>query len=451
MHVVTAVFAADVVLYGMQNANTMIMTGDEAKPKTLFLLSFLHKEKKEMMRTGSTSSSGSSDQRPFVANKDRSILLAVAFITLWTAISFKSENAMIASSSSSLSSSFRPEELTIITDDEKEDDHDDFAKTIEKTQPPIVSIPNRTNLIATATTTTKTTIGGNDNMTSYHQSRMIPKPSSDYVVPILKKDQIMQKGTSNAPIVIEKYKLIFFSIQKVGGTVWKQLFKRVLGRNDWRTGKTWGKDSVSGLHSLYRYSVEEATQMMNDPNWTKAIMVREPKERFLSAYLDKGFKTDYAYQRCCRFPERYKTEKTCPKAKERKTNQFTFEEFMNLTETCHDTHWLPQSRRIQSKFLPLLNWVGHMETAYDDAYELLTHVGIWEEFGKSGWGIGQNESIFQSTSNVKHKTDDHNANAKSNSRLAQYYTPELERRMEQRLQTDYDISQFGLQLIKIKY
>jgi hypothetical protein len=38
-----------------------------------------------------------------------------------------------------------------------------------------------------------------------------------------------------APIVIEKYKLIFFTLPKCGCTVWKQLFRRMMGYSDWST------------------------------------------------------------------------------------------------------------------------------------------------------------------------------------------------------------------------
>ena len=32
---------------------------------------------------------------------------------------------------------------------------------------------------------------------------------------------------------------------------------------------------------------EEATEMINDPNWTKFVFLRDPAERLKSAYLDK--------------------------------------------------------------------------------------------------------------------------------------------------------------------
>ena len=295
-----------------------------------------------------------------------------------------------------------------------------------------------------------------------NSSRTMPAPNSNnsssnnnnnsnsterLFVRVQKGDQIMKRGTMNAPIVIEKYKLIFFPIQKVGGTVWKQLFKRMLGRRNWYKGQSLGgPDKSSGLHSLYQYSLQDATEMMNDPNWTKAIMVRDPKERFLSAYLDKGFNSKYFYQKCCSKKKKKHNHHRCGNGTK---HHFSFETFIDVTSSCRNSHWDPQSHRVQSKYLPLLTFVGHLETAYDDAKELLTRVGGWERFGANGWGVGKNESIFQSTSNVRHKTAE--SSSSSRSRLAHYYTPDLERQIEKRMQSDYNVPQFGLPMTKIKY
>jgi hypothetical protein len=92
------------------------------------------------------------------------------------------------------------------------------------------------------------------------------------------------------------------------------------------------------------------------------------------------------------------------------------------------TLWQGHSTAANKKFLPLLDFVGHLETAAQDAKELLERIGAWDEYGKSGWGKYGNESIFQSN-NVLHKTaDDSSA---SSARLSKYYTPESEARVEE--------------------
>jgi Sulfotransferase family len=94
-----------------------------------------------------------------------------------------------------------------------------------------------------------------------------------------------------APIVLEQYKLVFFTIPKVGCTAWKQLFRRMMGYRDWKNENVhdmqpWNPES-NGLKYLYHYDRVTASTMMTSPEWTRAIIVRDPKERFLSAYLDK--------------------------------------------------------------------------------------------------------------------------------------------------------------------
>jgi hypothetical protein len=102
---------------------------------------------------------------------------------------------------------------------------------------------------------------------------------------------------------------------------------------------------------------------------------------------------------------------------------------------------------VEDKYVKTLDFVGHLETAAEDARVLLKRIGAWEEYGKSGWGKYANESIFESTSNVMHKTG--NGTEDSYSRLAQYYTPELERTIERRFASDY--SKYGLPLKKVQF
>lgn len=89
-----------------------------------------------------------------------------------------------------------------------------------------------------------------------------------------------------SPIVIESHKLIFFTVPKVGCTVFKQLFRRMDGYQNWKT-KYPHDPRTNGLTYMNKYSIKESTRMMNSNEWTKAIFVRDPKEKFLSAYLDK--------------------------------------------------------------------------------------------------------------------------------------------------------------------
>ena len=177
----------------------------------------------------------------------------------------------------------------------------------------------------------------------------------------------MKPGTNHAPIILPDYKLIFFPLQKVGGTVWKQLFRRMMGFPDWRTGPTWGP--MTGLIQLHHFDLPNATRLLNDPTYLRAMMVRDPKDRFLSAYLDKAVKTDYLMTHFCPQPSKNKKSSAQNAAQDvcrhglRNNHTISFAQFLDITSVCHDTHWMPQSHRLDSQFYPLLDFVGRLETA----------------------------------------------------------------------------------------
>lgn len=163
----------------------------------------------------------------------------------------------------------------------------------------------------------------------------------------------LAKGDYHAsPIVIEKYKLIFFTQRKVACTQWAALFRRMMGNKDYINENPGYGHKYDGLKRLYDYDLRIATKMMNSPEWTKTIFVRDPIQRFVSAYFDKAVHTNYAVWEC----GQPKIEKSILSL------------IFKLTRECHDTHWGIQSERMESKYLPLLNFVGHLETVYDDIF-----------------------------------------------------------------------------------
>ena len=250
------------------------------------------------------------------------------------------------------------------------------------------------------------------------------------VVEVLATDIIMKPywGKAGGPFVVQSHKLVFFFIPKVACTVWKQLFRRMEGYDNWIGKNTNIHDPLlNGLKYLNYYSLEDATRMMNDPAYTKAIFVRDPKDRFLSAFLDKGLQLDgrHVIDKCCR------TDKQCWPIPNR-----SLANFFELTKVCRDAHWQPMHERLDLKYLPLIDFVGSMDNQQDDARHLLQTIGAWEDFGASGWGINGTEQIFQSKSSVTHATSSSASNAWD--RMKKYYTPELERAVEERFAGDYD-------------
>ena len=240
-------------------------------------------------------------------------------------------------------------------------------------------------------------------------------------------DYIYKRGAwDGAPIVVEKYKLIFFTTPKVGCTVFKQLFRRMSGLKDWK--KEIDPDiphdpKINGLSYLYNYNVNDATVMLKSDEWTRAIFVRDPKERLLSAYLDKAVRDNgkYVARHCC-------TECGIKSSK--------LIGFLSVIQHCLDPHWMPQSNRMEKKFWTTVNFVGHIETAAKDAKELLQQVGAWEDFGNSGWGTSGKESIFQSLSMVKHSTQ-------ADTHLTEYFDKTTETLANEYYKGDYE--RFGFE------
>ncbi|KAI2489729.1 sulfotransferase family [Fragilaria crotonensis] len=206
-----------------------------------------------------------------------------------------------------------------------------------------------------------------------------------------------------APIVVPEYKLLFFTIPKVGCTVFKQLFRRIAQCPDWRTHsiRLPHDPSLNNLTYLSDYDVDDALHIMTSDEWTRAVFVRHPMNRIISAYLNKavdhsynGGNLSYVAKQCC--PHR----NICGQM-----ILSSFQTFLHVAHECSDPHWTSQSRRMHSKYWRYINFIGHLETAEADAKVLLERVGAWEEYGATGWGVNGTEPIFASKSTILHTTN----------------------------------------------
>lgn len=252
-------------------------------------------------------------------------------------------------------------------------------------------------------------------------------------------DYIYSKGSWDAaPVVIEEFKLVFFTSAKVGCTVWKQLFRRMMGIADWKAEQTpdllpWNSE-LNGLKYLYDFDRETASAMMTSPEWTRAIFVRDPKERFLSAYLDKAFHKTFVDKHCCPF------KMTCA-AEARKSAKH----FLELIKTCENPHWMPQSSRMEEKFWPYIDFVGNMAHVGVDGERLLRRIGAWETYGASGWGPTGNNSVFQSQEGGAGRAHATGAHQK----LKQYISQELEAELDSFYRKDYSSPYLGFENIQL--
>ena len=104
----------------------------------------------------------------------------------------------------------------------------------------------------------------------------------------------------------------------------------------------------------------------------------------------------------------------------------------------YNDHWTPQSINCHlDKFLPLYDYVGSLENLSEHARIILKDLGLWEEYGASGWP-GPHDEFLPWQSKAHHKTN-------SSSKVDSMYTPELLDKVKTIFKEDYDmIASLGL-------
>lgn len=263
-----------------------------------------------------------------------------------------------------------------------------------------------------------------------------------------------RKGWDVDPVVIESHKLLFFTVPKNACSTFKRLFRRMMGYSDWLT-RSPHDPAQNGLNYLGHYSREEQLMMMTSPDWTRAIFVRDPLERALSAYMDKALQSDgatvegsYIKRHCCGMedvklfrPRGKGCEKfpLFPYSNPLDSSNFPFGTFVNnFMADCNDPHWRPQSKRMdKASNWKLINFVGKFENRMEDTHALLKQIGAFEEFGKSGWGSSENKSLAIFETNLAgHKTG-------SAEKMKQYYNPSLQKRVFRHYWRDYKFELFN--------
>ena len=257
---------------------------------------------------------------------------------------------------------------------------------------------------------------------------------NDNLFQVLPTDSVMNKDPKQwdmSPIVVEELQLLFFTVPKVACTTFKQLFRRIKGAKKWQSQNFKRmlphNPQFNGLIYLSHFNTSFARKIFLDPAWTKAIFLREPKKRFLSAYLDKAVANngDFIRDKCCATlgtRGRCQFNETCRQCVHNGIKHL--EGFLNLIQTCKDAHWESQYNRMEPKYWRYINFIGKMENMAKDGEKLLKRVGAWEKYGRSGWGKFSNASMLDRPTGQNHISN-------SESKAHWHYTPELERQVEQ--------------------
>lgn len=221
-------------------------------------------------------------------------------------------------------------------------------------------------------------------------------------------------------------------------TEFKKLMRRMMHIDAWNLHnepKIPHDPRYNGLKYLYDFPLDKAMTMLTDPAWTRAIFVRDPKERFLSAYLDKAAKKEglYVFRHCCFSPNANMKDSCARKASR------SLKDFLTVVQEiyCCDPHWKPQSWRIDKELWPYVNFVGYFESLATDVKLMLEKINAWNEYGLSGWGKFGNESMFAQASSSKHKTN-------ADSKLSLYFNESTVHEMVEKFyEADYERFHFN--------
>jgi len=258
-------------------------------------------------------------------------------------------------------------------------------------------------------------------------------PNYEHPPNIELSDLIYNPSRNTVPIVNEEYNTIFFLVAKAASSEWIRFFTRLNSSPLW-CGNSIHRKSHQGLKFLSDYSIEEATEIMTSKDWTRAIFVRNPKARILSAFLDKvlAHESNFIRDKCPSYAKLGGDYDECVEKKD----DFSF--FLhNITTTMNkNVHWRSIYSRVDEKWWPYMNYVANMENLQGDAEHFLKSIksnvsgdSAWNRIGRTGWGTNERDcanlgdSAFLSKKDTRHKT-----NAKD--KLRKYYNPDLEKFIE---------------------
>jgi hypothetical protein len=229
---------------------------------------------------------------------------------------------------------------------------------------------------------------------------------------------------------------LLFTVLKVSSTVFTQVAKRLDGNPTWPNGCGHVQNPVqTNLTYLTDVPPHYAEDLLLDPDWTKAIFVRDPKERVLSAYLNKAVgEMEYTKGQCCRQDsEQVHALLDCQDPDSLPT--ISFGDFLQVVvPQCRDGHWCLQSDLLRPVQWEQVNFVGHFDRLAEDSRRLLEVVNAWHDYGATGWPNG---GLYAGSSTVQHQTGAHD-------RMRQYYTPALEAVADAWYQKDYESPYLGL-------
>jgi hypothetical protein len=294
---------------------------------------------------------------------------------------------------------------------------------------------------------------GAKNTTNEGTNDQFVPPTGPLSIPNIEQEDLIYNDSRNTvPFVNEEFKVIFFQVAKAASSEWTRFFARLAGNPEW-CGADIHNDKVNKIKKLTDFSKNKARKMMLDPSWTKAIFVRNPKTRLLSAFLDKAVSRSkvFADKYCRHYEEHGGDLVECVK----KHEDFDFFIHNITTVISENVHWRPIYTRIDDKWWPYINYIANMENLSDDAAHFLQSIKstkdgttAWGRIGKIGWSDNERDcNTMGEKSFLQQKDTRHQTNAED--KLRSYYTPELEKFVEERYWMDFHNPYFHFTPMKL--
>jgi len=171
---------------------------------------------------------------------------------------------------------------------------------------------------------------------------------------------------------------------------------------------------------LSHYSPSDADKMMRDTSWTKAVVVRNPAERLLSAYLDKIRDTSFSSAYCFNLG----LEEDCD------LDKVDFSSFVDLVAKQNrremNQHWNPQAlsynlQKHRSDYTNLLCFerLSTDTKCFLEGLQTSNKQSAWERYGQTGFGPTSSDRFPPNRG-----LDSHYAKHAKKKR-ARYYTEEI--------------------------
>lgn len=218
-------------------------------------------------------------------------------------------------------------------------------------------------------------------------------------------------------------------IEKNGCTAWSKILSKIHAENPDFERINYYLTSIS----FDDYGAEGAEAVFSNPDATRVVMVRDPIERFLSAFLDKCFDRNCGNAYC--FPRRYFNVTRG----EPISLQDAVKWFLEKNPAKLDGHWKLQSEHCELKDrIDEYNVIGLLtkDTLARDAACIMERAHL-EKFNRHG------PRVHLAGQRYWQPRPDHSGNAEDIELLKKFFTREAVEQLMEHLRQDYDVFNFA--------